>query len=289
MEAGQKYVIGTKIDLIDNEIIQTVRAIEYARELAIYAMCNWRTGNRTPSDPIYTPLYSNLPRYFDDSVITSTAGPVACDNVASAIDTLSYLFVDVISNNASGRYLDAAYLIGRNKDLIAHQALLDTKTQYPTLGLTNTHERKCQRDIGYILRGLIRDLILGGNAGIVESAEAYFTGLNLSGIDIGQIEETRFAYSKVRDYAIAAMRNWTDGNITATTPSTATYNGTTGVVTLTFPTPATAVTTSDRIAFKEGALTFSCTSNGGGNLASPTPTDRNYGKSLAITNVSTAG
>ena len=211
LEAGSKYILGAKVDLIDNEIIQTVRAIEYARELAIYAMCNWRTGNRTPGDPLYVPQYSTLDRYFDPTVITATAGSPACNDVASAISTLSYLFVDVISNNATGTYLDAAYLIARNKDLIGHQALLDTQSQYPTLGLTNIHERKCLRDINYILRGLIRDLVLGGNAGIVESAQAYFTANVLSGIDASQIEETRYAYSKVRDYAIAAMRNWTNG------------------------------------------------------------------------------
>ena len=86
-------------------------------------MCNWRTGNRTPSDPIYTPQYSSIVRYFDDSVITSNSrNKPACANVASAIDTLAYLWVDVLANNASGTYLDAAYLIARNKDLIADQA-----------------------------------------------------------------------------------------------------------------------------------------------------------------------
>ena len=211
LEAGSKYIVGAKIGYVDNEIIQTVRAIEYARELAIYAMCNWRTGNRTPGDPIYVPQYSTLTRYFDDTVITTTAGTPACANVASAITTLSYLFVDVVANNSSGTYLDAAYLIARNKDLIAHQALLDTQSQYPSLGLSNTHERKCLRDIGYVLKGLIRDICLGGNAGTVTAAKAYFTANVLSGVDASQIAETRYAYTRVRDYAIAAMRNWTDG------------------------------------------------------------------------------
>ena len=182
LEAAQKYVVDGKIAYIEDEIIQNVRAIEYARELAIFAMCNWRTGNRTPSDPIYTPQYSSIVRYFDDSVITSTAlfnadgtannSGFACDDVRSAIDTLSYLWVDVIGNNASGTYLDAAYLIARNRDLIADQALLDTETAYPSLGLSDIHQRKCRRDINYILGGLIRDLVLGGNSGIVTNAES---------------------------------------------------------------------------------------------------------------------
>jgi len=221
IEAAQKYIVGAKVDYVENEIIQTVRAIEYARELAIYAMCNWRTGNRTGSDPVYVPQYSSLPRYFDDSVITSTAllnadgtangSGKACDDVRSAIDTLSYLWVDVIANNASGTFLDAAYLIARNRDLIADQALIDTETTYPSLGLSDIHQRKCRRDINYILSGLIRDLVLGGNSGIVTNAEAYFSGAALTGIDASQLDETRYAYGQVEIYAIAAMRNWTDG------------------------------------------------------------------------------
>ena len=219
VEAAEKYIVGAQIGYVENEIIQTVRAIEYARQLAIYAMCNWRTGNRTTSDPIYTPVYSSLPRYFDDTVITATAGSPACDDVRSAIDTLSYLWVDVIANNASGTYLDAAYLIARNRDLIADQAYLDAIAQYPSLGLSNVDERKCRRDINYILRGLIRDLVLGGNTGIVTAAESYYSGAALTGIPAGELGATRYAFGRVAIYAIAAMRGWVDSLGAAVTTS----------------------------------------------------------------------
>ena len=219
IEAAKKYIVGAQISLVENEIIQTVRAIEYARQLAIYAMCNWRTGNRTPSDPIYVPSYSSLPRYFDDTVITATAGTPACDDVRSAIDTLSYLFVDVLANDSSGTYLDAAYLIARNRDLIADQAYLDAIAQYPTLNLSNINERKCRRDIGYVLRGLIRDLVLGGNTGIVTAAESYYSGTALTGIPSSELGATRYAFGKVAEYAIAAMRNWVDNTGAAVTTS----------------------------------------------------------------------
>ena len=219
IEAAEKYIVGAKVAYVENEIIQTVRAIEYARQLAIYAMCNWRTGNRTTSDPIYTPVYSSLARYFDDTVITATAGTPACDDVRSAIDTLSYLWVDVIANDASGTYLDAAYLIARNRDLIADQAYLDTLVQYPSLGLNNVDERKCRRDINYIISGLIRDLVLGGNTGIVTAAESYFTGTALSGIPASELGATRYAFGLVGTYSIAAMRNWSNGAGTPITTS----------------------------------------------------------------------
>ena len=301
IEAGKKYISGAQIDFVDNEIIQTVRAIEYTRELCILAMRNWRIADGTPLDPIYVPKYAtSVARYFDDTVITDTAtvnadgtasDGTACADVKSAINTLAYLFVDVLANNASGTYLDAAYLIAKNRDAIADQALLDAQLTYPSLALNTTDEYKCRRDINYVISGLIRDLVLGGNAGIVEVGESYYTGTELTGLPSNEVGPTIYAFDKVKDYAINAMRNWTDGTgvFTTVSPSTATYDSTTGVVTVTFPDPTTAITTSDRIAFKEGAITFNCTSNGGGDLASPTFQDVHNGRSLEITNVSSAG
>ena len=292
IEAAKKYIVGAKIGFVENEIIQTVRGIEYARQLAILAMRNWREDNGTPSDPIYTPKYSALPRYFDDTVITSTATNaqgVACDDVRSAIDTLAYLWVDVLANNASGTYLDAAYLIARNKDAIADQALADTEARYPSLRLSDVNQRKCRRDVRFILASLIRDLVLGGNSGIITNAELYYTGSALTGVDASVLPQTRYAYERVEFYAKAAMRNWSGGDVIQTTPSFATYDSTNGTVVVNFPDPTQSITTNDRIAFQEGALTFQCDmGSGAANHASPTDNDRNYGKSLAITNVTSS-
>jgi len=211
IEAAEYYIQGTQIGYVDTEIIETVRAFEYARELCIYAMRNWRTGNGTPVDPVYTPQYSSVTRYFDPTVINDVASP-ACANVASAINTLAYLFVDVLANNASGTVLDAAYLIARNETFIAEEALGLAEAEYPSLGLSVDDQTKCKRDIGYILEGLIRDLVLGGNAGIVNAAEFYFTGAELTGIPQSELGPTIYAFSKVKELAILAMRNWKTGD-----------------------------------------------------------------------------
>jgi hypothetical protein len=210
IESAKKYISAGQIDLVDYEITQTIRAIEYARELAIYAMRKWRTGTGAPGQPVYTPQYSSVVRYFDPTVIDDLASP-ACANVASAINTLSYLFVDVLANGASGTSLDAAYLIARNRDFIADEAYGATKSQYPSLGLSNLNESKCRRDINHIISGLLRDLILGGNAGIVTAAESYFTNAVLTGIPEAQRDETIYAFNQVRDLCILAMRNWKTG------------------------------------------------------------------------------
>jgi hypothetical protein len=286
INAAKRYVEGTQIGLVDTEIVQTVRALEYARELAIYAMRKWRTGDDGYGST-YVKKYTQLLPYIDATVIDTDPAlePESCANVRSAIDTLAYVFVDVITNNASGTYLDAGYLIARNRDLIADEAYKRAVINYPSLALTDVQERKCRRDINYVITGLLRDLILGGNAGLVGAAESYFSGAALAGIPAGQLDATVYAFQQTRDLAIQAMRNWSDGTVDQVSPLNATYNSTTGEVTVSFVDPAVAPTTSDRVAFKKGALTFSCASNGGGNLSSPTETDRNYGKSLEITNV----
>jgi hypothetical protein len=218
IEAAKYYVENTtQIGYVDNEITETVRAFDIARRLAIIAMRNWRTGNGTISDPIYTPVYSSLQRFFDNTVITTTAGSPACADVASAIDTLGYLFVTVLTNNTADRFLDASYLIARNDDFIASEALGYTKATYPSLGLSVPDETKCKRDIKYILDALRRDLSLGGNAGIVTAAEAYFTGAQLTGIPTSELAATRFAFQKAKDLAILAMRNWKTGDGTGPT------------------------------------------------------------------------
>ena len=290
IEAAKKYIVGGKIAYIEDEIIQNVRAIEYARELAIYAMCNWRIKNRTTADPLYVTKHATTTRYTDPTIITTTAGSPACADVEAAISTLSYLWVDVISNNTSGTYLDAAYLIARNADLIADQALINTEANYPTLNLSDLHQRKCRRDIKLVIEGLVRDLSLGGNHGVVSAAESYFSGTVLSGIQEAQLDETRYAFQQVRDLCIAAMRNWSDGDVLATTPTGSTYVPATGAMTVVIPDPAVApVANSDRIAFAEGAITYSCAHGGGGTDASPYRTDANFGQSFLITGVTSSG
>jgi hypothetical protein len=298
IEAAKYYVSNAQIGYVGNEIVETVRAIEIARKLCTYAMCNWRTINGLTTDPLYTPKYSSVSRYFDSTVITATAGNPACNDVRNSINTLAYLFTDVLTNASSGAsgttgtQLDAAYLIARNADFIASEASEYAYAQYPALAATLTEDdkRKCKRDIRTILASLRRDLVLGGNAGIVTSAEAYFSGASLTGIPTAELAATRAAFTRAKELTIEAIRNWSSGSATTHTPTSATYNSTTGVVTVTIPTPASIPTAgSTRIAFKDRALTFSCNSNGGGNLASPTDYDRNSGRSLTITNVSVAG
>ncbi len=288
IKSAQRYFAVGQIDFVDYEIIQTVRAIEYARELAIYAMRKWRTGTGAPGQTVYVPTYaSQNDQYIDSTVIDDPTTP-ACANVFTSIQTLSYLYVDVLANNSSGTYLDAAYLISRNKDHIADEAYLRTKQQYPSLGLNNLDERKCRRDINLVLNGVLRDLVLGGNTGAVSRAELYYTGTGLTGIPASELGATRFAFQKTRDLSIQAMRNWetasgnsvsplytlipqftdstilVDSNGTPTaqlTPTDATYDPANGEFVMTFASPH-GVTTNESIRLDIESFVFTCAMDG---------------------------
>jgi hypothetical protein len=293
IEAAQKYIVAGKIAFIEDEIAQNVRAIEYARELCIYAMRNWRTKDGIQSDPIYSPRYSSVTRYFDNTVITATAGDPACANVRDAINTLAYLWADIITNGSDTAFLDAGWLISRNADFIADQVYEEVKVSYPSLGHTNIEERKCYRDTKYILKGLVRDLVIGGNHGIVSNAEAYFSGNQYIGGDIAELPAVRFAYERAQVWTKYAMRNWSaTGNITTTQPTGATYNPTSGELVLTIPSASVGsfgTSAQHRVGFQLGALTFSCAHQGGGNDSSPAILDANVGQSFPVLGYTSVG
>ena len=140
IEAAERYVQGTQISYIPNEITETIRAFDIARRLAILAIRNWHTGSGAYAEPLYTAKYSVLGYYRDPTVIEDTllTDGVTCSNVTQAIDTLGYLYVDIISNDGQDRYLDASYLIGRNQELIIEEVIGSVSTQFPDFNYPDT-------------------------------------------------------------------------------------------------------------------------------------------------------
>jgi hypothetical protein len=309
IEAGKSYIQNAQVASIGNEITESVRAYEIAKDLAILAMRRWRTGNGQLNDPLYTPQYSSIARYFDPTVIQDTTG-AACEDVASAINTLGYLFVEIITNNAVDRYLDGAEQIARNTTLIAEEAIGFVRSLYPSLNFNETDpdknrfkdaanlifankdeiqdkalaeisveysealwgtdwvipgdtidqdnsrnfdsyrliqknrteivdtawteliaqypgasstETKCKRDIGYFVDAVSIDVFLGGNKYSRKFTLQYFNnGAPISNGLVGEETESVFAFNKARDLMKSAITNqltYKDLTITAD-PST---------------------------------------------------------------------
>jgi len=92
--AGAESLVG--------ELDMSVYAYKKARDLAILAMRNWRTGDGTSTDPLYVKNSNTLLNYsVDNSIDTTTAGVPVCADVAYAIATEFDILLGALTNTTA--------------------------------------------------------------------------------------------------------------------------------------------------------------------------------------------
>ena len=104
---------------------------------------------------------------------------------------------------------DAATLIEKNRQFIAEETYGYITNKYPNL-LTNQSLSitKCQRDVGYFVDAVIKDLRVGGNVNSINTANSYFVGSNLNYVT-NELTETLDAYGHAKKIMMSTMRNFT--------------------------------------------------------------------------------
>ena len=103
-----------------------------------------------------------------------------------------------LSRINKGIFVDAANLISVNRNYITEETISYINSVFP--GFSNPSEKKCRRDIGYLIDAVTYHLNYGGNNRIVDYAEKYYTANKLDSIN-DQLEETIVAF----EYAISLM------------------------------------------------------------------------------------
>lgn len=207
LQAGQSYYVGTELNYINAEKIETLDAFSYARSLAVAAMRNWafyinNCSTTINQSTITVPSSVTTIGIVEGMLVTATVPtgqtnpiPVGSyvreilsttqfilgnSNDTDNINAIATISAGVRLNftlsqgkfaSSSARNFDAGNLITLNKDFIAEEALNLAKIQYPTTVIPD--ETKCKRDIKLILGGVVEDLGNFGNAGIVSAAESY--------------------------------------------------------------------------------------------------------------------
>ena len=98
-------------------------------------------------------------------------------------NTLNQKHLKKIKNifQRTGRWIDSANQIERNKSTIVDKTIAHMKSLYPELPW-NVTEGKCSRDIGYILDAWSHDIRFGGNWKTVSAGKKYYTGGVLSSL-----------------------------------------------------------------------------------------------------------
>lgn len=85
-----------------------------------------------------------------------------------------------------------------NKTFIVNQVISYIETNFPALSY---NVNKCRRDVGYILDGVIHDLLYDGNYGSRQSAQAYFVGAASQLGGDSEVTASIAAYRELKDIA----------------------------------------------------------------------------------------
>lgn len=156
---------------IAGEQVQTVDSLNKARDQMILAMTN----------QLYVQDLTLIP----DPLTGSNKDVASCTDVA----------------------LDITNLIGIATDAFTAPIGTPTSTGVIKNYGSFSNSGKCKRDVGYILRAILRDLRLGGNASVIDTIKFYFANATEQFVD-EELTETIDAYSYLEDIVISAMRNW---------------------------------------------------------------------------------
>ena len=144
-----------------------------------------------------------------------TLEPSGIKSVTASLDTLTPANLNVLfdldgdGNDDFNKAYDAANLIEKNRSYLAEETYGYITAQYPAL-LTNTSLTitKCERDIGFIVDAVVKDLRVGGNINTVYASESYISSGNVSYVDT-ELTETLIAYDYLKRLIFGVIRNGT--------------------------------------------------------------------------------
>jgi len=115
------------------------------------------------------------------------------------LDPTSDINISTFGKKNPGAFEDASALIRKNKEFIVEEVIAYINDTYPTLVYNTT---KCRRDTGYIVDGIVKDLLDGGRKNSLRNQGAYYAGAVS-----GQETETEDAIQHISTLAANILAN----------------------------------------------------------------------------------
>jgi hypothetical protein len=136
--------------------------------------------NRRVSQSTYANTYFYRDKEFDGLTLTTTGTPfVNQTGVTQGFFGYHYLTdntkpvnVGTAINNL-GKYKKASNIVLSNKEFITDEVIYFINQTYPSL---TYNETKCRRDTGFIIDGIVKDLLNGGREFALQNQGEYYTG-----------------------------------------------------------------------------------------------------------------
>ena len=155
---------------------------------------------RRQSQSVYADTYFYRDATFDGLTVTTTGTPfVNQTGVTQGYFGRHYLTDNTKPSNVGatftnlGKYLAASEIVKSNKEFIQDEVIYFIETTYPSLVYNET---TCRRDTGYIVDGIVKDLLKGGKEFALENQGQYWSGYVSSGF-AGQEIETAAAINYI--------------------------------------------------------------------------------------------
>jgi hypothetical protein len=159
---------------------------------------------RRQSQSIYADTYFYRDAEFDGLTITTTGTPF----INQTGETQGYFGYHYLTDNTKpsnvggtftnlGKYVTASEIIKSNKEFIQDEVIYFINDTYPSLVYNET---KCRRDTGYIVDGIVKDLLNGGKEFALENQGQYWSGFVSAGF-AGQETETAAAINYISTLA----------------------------------------------------------------------------------------
>ena len=102
------------------------------------------------------------------------------------------------------KYADAKFLIRKNTQLIAEEALGLMKADYPAFSVHNGSDQDCYDDIKDILNAIGYNMTYGGNSEVYDGAKYYVDGNHVDSVET----EVNVCLNYARDLAIKVAQNY---------------------------------------------------------------------------------
>lgn len=183
--AGLAYQRASSADLQDNQLIQTVGALQELKKQIVLL------GLSDAAQPLAEAA-------MDEIIDILENGSLSTDDAADALVFPTPLALPTVNS------VEAKDQLIANKTFIQAEIISWINTNYPALTYDQT---KCSRDVGYIVDALCHDIMYGGNSATKQAATSYFVGA-ASQLGAGQQAATAAAYNRlgqvVGDVAIEA-------------------------------------------------------------------------------------
>ena len=238
LSIGNEVVLSGLGEIINSPILEyvSVRAINSDTEFEINTgvttdSYSYSSGGKVEKyftvdfdDPL---PYSNLPTLYSTTSIGDTGGRASKVNIvvgqgSSVIDfdiknvgygyainnviTVSVGGTDGIPYMYHGRYADAGNLLASNRQFLVKEAVGYATATYPALLSDPDYDQtKCERDTGFVVDAIAKDLFFGGNSNAVATGNKYWSGA-LNYVD-GETEETIATYDYLAGISTYIINN----------------------------------------------------------------------------------